>query len=65
MRLLTPRARQILELRAEGLCAKQIASDLDIATSTVKNYLHSINCQLGARNIAHAMRIAFRVGLLK
>jgi DNA-binding NarL/FixJ family response regulator len=61
---LTPRERQVLELLAEGLSNKSIASRLAISDQTAKFHVASICGKLGASNRTEAVRIALRRGLL-
>jgi DNA-binding NarL/FixJ family response regulator len=61
---LTPRERQVLELMAEGLPNKAIASRLAISDQTVKFHVASIHGKLGASNRTDAVRLALRRGLL-
>ena len=61
---LTPRERQVLELLADGLPNKVIASRLAISDQTVKFHVASICGKLGASNRTEAVRIALRQGLL-
>ena len=61
---LTPRERQVLELLAEGLPNKSIASRLAISDQTAKFHVASICGKLGASNRTEAVRIAMRRGLV-
>jgi len=61
---LTPREVQVLELLAEGLPNKAIASRLDISDQTVKFHVSSICGKLGAANRTAAVRRAARRGLI-
>ena len=61
---LTPREQQVLELLAEGLPNKAIASRLGISDQTVKFHVASVAAKLGATNRTEAVRIALRRGLL-
>lgn len=61
---LTRREREIALLIGEGLSNKEIAKDLQIGPSTVKNHVHSILEKLGVRRrsaIPHQMSV-FRWG---
>jgi DNA-binding NarL/FixJ family response regulator len=57
---ITPRMCEILDLVAVGMSGKQIAWDLGICESTVKNLLISARTRLSARNTAHAVAIYVR-----
>jgi two-component system, NarL family, nitrate/nitrite response regulator NarL len=52
---LTPREREILTLIDNGLSNKEIAADLSIEVSTVKNHVHNILEKLGARRRSEAV----------
>lgn len=56
--LLTCRQRQILRLIDEGLSNKQIARQLSLGTSTVKNHVHSI---LGRLKVGRRTEAAARI----
>lgn len=59
---LSERETEVLRLLSEGLVYKQIASRLDLATSTVRTHLHNIYLKLGAVDRAQAVLIAVRSG---
>jgi DNA-binding NarL/FixJ family response regulator len=61
---LTAREIQVLELLAEGLSNKAIASHLNISDQTVKFHVASISGKLGAANRTDAVRRAVRRGLI-
>ena len=61
---LTPREVQVLELLAEGLPNKSIATRLRISDQTVKFHVSSISGKLGAKNRTDAVRRAARRGLI-
>jgi len=61
---LTPRQVQVLDLIAEGLRAKAIASQLGITLATVRNHVHAILVELGAHSQLEAVAEARRRGLL-
>ena len=61
---LTPREIEVLELVAEGLPNKVIATRLGISDQTVKFHLSSIIGKLGASNRTDAVRRAMRRGLI-
>jgi len=62
---LTPREREVLELVAQGLANKEIASRLGISERTVKFHIASIMDKLGAENRAQATALALQRGLLR
>ena len=62
--LLTERERQVLQLLAEGLPAKQIARCLEITPSTTTQHIGRIYEKLGVHNAVSAVRIAIRSGLV-
>ena len=61
---LTSRETEVLELLAEGLSNKGIASRLGISDQTVKFHVASIGGKLGAANRTDAVRLAVRRGLI-
>jgi DNA-binding NarL/FixJ family response regulator len=61
---LTGREVQVLELLAEGLPNKAIATRLGISDQTVKFHVASITGKLGAANRTDAVRRAVRRGLI-
>jgi DNA-binding NarL/FixJ family response regulator len=61
---LTPREIEVLELLAEGLPNKAIASQLGISDQTVKFHVSSISGKLRAANRTDAVRKAVRRGLI-
>jgi DNA-binding NarL/FixJ family response regulator len=61
---LTPRELEVLELLAEGLANKGIASRLGISDQTVKFHVASLYGKLGAVNRTDAVRRAVRRGLI-
>ena len=61
---LTPREVQVLELLAEGLPNKAIATRLHISDQTVKFHVAAILGKLGVANRTEAVRVAVRRGLI-
>jgi DNA-binding CsgD family transcriptional regulator len=61
---LTPREVEVVELLAQGLPNKSIASRLGISDQTVKFHVASICGKLGAANRTEAARIALRLGVI-
>ncbi len=61
---LTERERQVLQLAAQGLANKQIASELDISENTVKFHLSALYAKLGATSRTEAVRAGARRGLV-
>ena len=55
---LTPREREVLELAARGLHAKEIAAKLDISPRTVEVHKAHVMEKLGVRNVAEMVRFA-------
>lgn len=62
--LLTDREREVLQLVAEGLTNKAIASQLHISDHTVKFHINSIMTKLGAQSRTEAVVQATRLGLI-
>lgn len=61
---LTRREIDVLQLLAEGLPNKSIATRLGVSDQTVKFHLASIFAKLGATNRTDAVRLALRRGLI-
>ncbi|WP_329376342.1 response regulator transcription factor [Streptomyces sp. NBC_01351] len=61
---LTPREREIWQLLATGLDNAEIARELDISVSTVKNHITGIFGKLGVRDRAQAVIAAYESGLV-
>ena len=63
--LLSGREREVLQLIAEGLSAKEIAADLGISPKTVEAHRTSVMRKLGARKATELVRYALRHGLIE
>ncbi|MAE95301.1 MAG: hypothetical protein CL910_11625 [Deltaproteobacteria bacterium] len=63
--ILSSREREVLQLIAEGLSAKEIASELGISTKTVEAHRTSVMRKLGARKATALVRYALRHGLIE
>ena len=61
---LTSRERQVLQLLAEGMTSKEIASELSISIKTVDTYRRDIMHKLDLHGIAELTRYAIREGLI-
>jgi DNA-binding NarL/FixJ family response regulator len=61
---LTPRQREVLQLLAEGLNAKQIAARLHLSVKTVETHRTQIMKRLGCRGVADLTKYAIREGLI-
>jgi DNA-binding NarL/FixJ family response regulator len=59
---LTKRERQVLQLTAQGLANKQIASVLEISENTVKFHLSALYAKLGVTSRTEAVRTGVRRG---
>jgi RNA polymerase sigma factor (sigma-70 family) len=59
---LTEREREVLQLVARGLHAKEIARELGISPRTVEVHKARIMDKLGARNVAELVRLAVATG---
>lgn len=60
---LTPRQLEVLALAAAGETAADIARRLWVSVDTIKTHRKNIISALGARNIVHAVAIAYQRGL--
>jgi DNA-binding NarL/FixJ family response regulator len=63
-RELSPREAEVLRLIAHGRTNEQIAGELLLSTSTVKNQVHRILSKLGASDRTQAVVIAIEMGLI-
>ncbi|MFK0044258.1 response regulator [Streptomyces sp. NPDC090741] len=61
---LTPRELEIWQLLATGFDNAEIAGDLEISVSTVKNHITGIFTKLGVRDRAQAVIAAYESGLV-
>lgn len=61
---LSGRQRQVLCLAARGLRDGEIAGQLKLSRSTVRQHLCTIHQHLNARNTTHAVVIALRLKIL-
>ena len=63
--VLSGREREVLHLIAEGLSAKEVASELKISTKTVEAHRTSLMRKLGVRKATELVRYALRHGLIE
>lgn len=61
---LTPRQSEILQLMAQGMQNKDIATELGMLEGTVKVHVKSILQKLGVNNRTHAVVTGIRLGLV-
>jgi DNA-binding NarL/FixJ family response regulator len=61
---LTRRQQQTLQLFAEGHSTADVATRLHLSAETVRAHTKALLSRLGARNRAHAVAIAMRIGLV-
>ena len=61
---LTPRELELLRLMKHGQTNQQIAQNLSISVSTVKNHVHHIISKLGASDRVQAVALAIEHGLV-
>jgi DNA-binding NarL/FixJ family response regulator len=62
--LLTARQRQVLAMVARGMSEADIAEQLCISQATVNSHVKKLRRRLGARDRAHAVALAYRLGIL-
>ncbi len=61
---LTPREREVLQLLAEGMAAKEVASHLNVSVKTVETHRRNMMEKLDMRSIAELTKYAVREGLV-
>ena len=62
--LLTAREQQVLEFIAQGLSAKEVAQEIEIAPRTVERHIENVRLKIRARNRTHMVTLAMDLGLL-
>jgi DNA-binding NarL/FixJ family response regulator len=62
--VLTAREREVLQLLAEGMAAKEIASHLNVSVKTVETHRRNMMEKLNMRGIAELTKYAVREGLV-
>lgn len=62
---LSPREQQVLQLVADGLENKQIATELEISEATVKTYLRGVFERLDVSSRAEAVAVGLRLGIIE
>ncbi|MEU7989988.1 helix-turn-helix transcriptional regulator [Streptosporangium canum] len=62
---LTGREREILVLIARGRSTPEIAADLAVSPSTVKNHVTSLFAKIGVRDRAQAVIVAYEAALVQ
>jgi two-component system response regulator NreC len=63
--LLSSREREVLQLIAEGLSSKEVATELDISAKTVEAHRTSLMRKVGVRKATELVRYALRHGLIE
>lgn len=61
---LTRRQLEVLRLLADGKATDQIASELGLSRTTVRNHIANLLAALGAHSRLQAVVVARRVGIL-
>ncbi len=62
---LSPRERQVLDLTAQGMTAREVGKTLQISSNTVERHRANIMSKLGFSNRAQLVRYAVENGLLQ
>jgi len=60
---LTPREREVLQLIAEGMTTKQVASNLGLNVKTIETHRRQVMEKIGADSVAGLVRYALREGI--
>lgn len=60
----TKRQVEVLSLLSDGMTFKEIGAMLGISWKTVDTHVSDCRLRLGARNTAHAVRLAIERGLI-
>jgi len=60
---LSTREREVLQLIAEGMTSKEIATRLGLAASTVETHRKQVSAKLGLHSVAELTKLAIRAGL--
>ena len=63
--ILTPRQLQILQLLAHGNSTSQIAAELYLSKTTVRNHIAHLMANLGVHTRVQALIVASRAGLIR
>ena len=61
MKTVTPKERLVLQLLAEGMSSKQIASHLAISFHTVESHRKNLRAKFSAHNIAEVISKAYQI----
>jgi DNA-binding NarL/FixJ family response regulator len=64
LNLLTSREREVLQLIAEGLTSKEIATSLGVSTKTVETHRAHLMAKLEIRKVSRLVRVAIEEGLV-
>lgn len=62
---LSPREREVLDLTAQGMTAREVATSLEISSNTVERHRANIMAKLGFSNRAQLVRYAVESGLVR
>jgi len=61
---LTAREQQVVGLVAQGLSAKEVAQEIEIAPRTVERHIENVRLKTRARNRTHMVTLALEAGIL-
>ncbi|MFN8221716.1 MAG: helix-turn-helix transcriptional regulator [Gaiellales bacterium] len=62
---LSSRQQEVLELLAEGVPAREIATRLGLAEATVRNHIRLVLRKLGCHSQLEAVAASYRLGLMR
>jgi DNA-binding NarL/FixJ family response regulator len=63
--MLTAREGEVLELIAEGLSSKEMASDLGVSLKTIDSHRSNLMEKLDIHKVSGLVRFAIRTGLVQ
>ena len=62
--MLSPRAKEVMVMKANGKQSKEIAYDLDLHIRTVETHIANAKKELNAKTVTHAVAKAIKIGII-